>query len=337
MLAHIIPETYLKSWKNEKVNSTYVFDKELLIPENKNLNSMSNTLFALHNEYILSYEKCSSHIYQNIYDDLYEELDKKYDIFYKKTKLTSKALRVFVNNIYNEDNIKVFTKQGYEVRITKLKDDIKQFWKKSIETIIENFFNKNYENNWKNLVNFISKNFVANQSSIDIVEYYDYIIEFISIQISRQKDKFQKIYDKVDDIYKSKEQDNNNSIDYWLLELYKFIIFKNDNNKFKYNMVNFIINYFTNIDFQMFILYNDNVEFITSDNPIYHINEKECIVFPITPNMCILIDEKSKNKLKTNVILKEISSDEVKVINRNTLYFSKANVICTKKDIQSLL
>ena len=80
----------------------------------------------------------------------------------------------------------------------------------------------------------------------------------------------------------------------------------------------------------MFILYNDNVEFITSDNPIYHINEKD-IVFPITPNMCILIDEKSKNKLKT------ITSDEVKAINRNTLYFSKANVICTKKDIQSLI
>lgn len=85
----------------------------------------------------------------------------------------------------------------------------------------------------------------------------------------------------------------------------------------------------------MFILYNDNVEFITSDNPIYHINED--IVFPITPNMCILIDEKSKNKLKTNIILKEITSDEVKAINRNTLCFSKANVICTKKDIQSFI
>ena len=168
------------------------------------------------------------------------------------------------------------------------------------------------------------------------MEYYDYIIEFISIQISRQKDKFQKIYDKVDDIYKSKEQDNNTSKGYWLLELYKFIIFKNDNNKFKYNIVNFIINYFTNIDFQMFILYNDNVEFITSDNPIYHINEKG-IVFPITPNMCILIDEKSRNKLKTNIILKKITSDEVKTINKNTLYFSKVNVICTKKDIQSLI
>lgn len=142
MLAHIIPETYLKSWKNEKINSTYVFNKELLIPENKNLNSMSNTLFALHNEYILSYEKCSSHIYQNIYDDLYDELDKKYDIFYRKTKLTSKALRVFINNIYNEDNIKVFTKQGYEVRITKLKDDIKQFWKKILKRLLKIFLIK---------------------------------------------------------------------------------------------------------------------------------------------------------------------------------------------------
>lgn len=86
----------------------------------------------------------------------------------------------------------------------------------------------------------------------------------------------------------------------------------------------------------MFILYNDNVEFITSDNPIYHINEKD-IVFPITPNMCILIDEKFRNKLKTNIILKKITSDEVKTINKNILYFSKVNVICTKKDIQSLI
>jgi hypothetical protein len=54
-------------------------------------------------------------------------------------------------------------------------------------------------------------------------------------------------------------------------------------------------------------------------------------------NLYVMVDEKSKNKIKTNIILKEISSDEVKVINRNTLYFSKENVICTKKDIQSLI
>ena len=142
MIAHIIPETYLKSWKNENTNSTYVFDKKLLIPKNKNLNNMSNTLFALHNEYILSYEKCSSYIYQDLYDDLYVELDKNYDIFYKKTKLTKEALRVMINKIYREDNIQVFTKQGFPVRIAKLKNYINEYWKKNIETTIEDFFNK---------------------------------------------------------------------------------------------------------------------------------------------------------------------------------------------------
>lgn len=339
MLAHIIPETYLKSWKNERANSTYVFDKKLLISENKNLNSMSNTLFALHNEYILNYEKCNSYIYQNIYNELYDELDKKYDILYNKTKLTANALRVMINRIYNEDNIEVFTKQGCKVRITKLKNDISEFWKKNIATTIEDFFNKKYENDWQNFVDFINKKAVINQNSIDISKYYNYIIEFISIQISRQKDKFQKIYDTIDNIYKlNGKQDNvSQSKEYWLLELYKFISFKNNNINFQYNLVNLIVNYFSNIDFQMYILYNSNIEFITSDNPIYHISEKGYIIFPISPKMCILIDEKSTNKLKSKVLLKEISDVETKLINKNTLSFSKANVIYSKNNISSMI
>lgn len=340
MIAHIIPETYLKSWKNEKANSTYVFDKESLKPENKNLNSMSNTLFALHNEYILSPDKCRSYIYQDIYDDLFNELDKKYDVLYKnKTKLTANALRVLINKIYNEDNIEVFTKQGYKVRITRLKNDINEFWKKSIATAIEDFFNKKYENNWQNFVDFINKNIVINQNSIDISKYFDYVIEFISIQISRQKDKFQKIYDNIDGTYKAEGKQNYDiqSKEYWLLELYKFISFKNNNINYQYNIVNLIVNYFSNIDFQMYILYNHNIEFITSDNPIYHINEKGYIIFPISPKMCILIYEKSTNKLKSKVLLKEISNVETKSINRNTLSFSKANVIYSKNDISSII
>ena len=340
MLAHIIPETYLKSWKNEKANSTYVFDKKLLKSENKNLNSMSNTLFALHNEYILSPDKCSSYIYQNIYNDLYEELDKKYDILYKnKKKLTAIALRVMINRIYNEDNIEVYTKQGCRVRITKLKNDISEFWKKSIATTIEDFFNKKYENDWQNFVDYINENIIIKQNSIDIYTYYNYIIEFISIQISRQKDKFKKIYDTIYDEYKTNvKQDNDSQLkEYWLLELYKFISFKKNNINFQYNIVNLIVNYFSNIDFQMYILYNSNIEFITSDNPIYHINEKGYIIFPISPKMCILIDENSTNKLKSKVLLKEISDEKAKLINRNTLSFSKMNIIYSGNNISSII
>ncbi len=338
MLAHIIPETYLKSWKNENANSTYVFDKKLLIPQNKNLNSMSNTLFALPNEYILSYEKCSSHIYQDLYDDLYIELDKYYNILYKKTKLTAIALRVVINKIYREDNIEVFTKQGFPVRITKLKNHINEYWKRNIATTIEDFFSRKYENDWQGFMDFLNERVTNTSNTIDFSKCYNYIIEFISIQISRQKDKFKKIYDNIDDAYKVKEEKNNTSqsVEYWLLELYKFISFKNNKNKFQYNMVNFIINYFKNIDFQMYLLYNRNMEFITSDNPIYHINN-QYLVFPISPNMCILIDEKSKNRLKSNVILKEITNDEIKKINRNTLNFSKANVIYSKDDISLII
>lgn len=90
MIAHIVPQVYLKSWVNKtKKNAIYVYDKFKFEPELKNLDVLSNTNFQKKNEYILNIEDCCLEIYSDLFDELYNQLKNKYYMKYKNKEILS--------------------------------------------------------------------------------------------------------------------------------------------------------------------------------------------------------------------------------------------------------
>ena len=70
MFSHIVPTTYLKSWKiPNSSNSIYLFKKNEIADKGKkrNLLNLSGTSFGKKNFYYLKIETCDSKIYDPLF------------------------------------------------------------------------------------------------------------------------------------------------------------------------------------------------------------------------------------------------------------------------------
>ena len=343
MKAHIIPETYLSSWKNNiGSNSIYVFDSVNYSYNSKNLNSLSNTYFQQKDEYILKLEDCTTKIYQDLFDDIYSTLRKKYVIKYKNAIISSGyRLRNYCRSLDNKSDWEIINiGDGQRYKFNKFKDELKNEWKDKYNDAIEKFFCDNYENNWSVFTEYLIEKTQSNQGLLDLDNYEEYFLEFVSLILTRQYtnfDGYKKIISSLVNKYKIADNLTEENIKkIWLSQFFEFKMFKeHQSNECKSNFISLMINNLRSKEITLEFLISKNTCFFTSDNPIFRIEDKGkmTIYFPITKEICLAILPK-KRKYENLYKYYEATSNETKKINKLIVENSKKNFICTQKNFE---
>lgn len=343
MKAHIIPETYLSSWKNNVgSNSIYVFDCTDYSYDSKNLNVLNNTYFQQKDEYILKLEDCTTKIYQDLFDNVYKTISKKYDIKYKNIAINSGyRLRNSCRSLDNKNNWKILNiEDGQRYKFNKFKDELKNEWNNKYNYAIEKFFCDNYENNWRAFIDYLLEKTKNKHGLLNLDNYEEYFFEFVSLLLTRQYSNF-KGYKKLilSLVNKYKIADNlieANIKKIWLSQFFEFKKFKEQlSGECKSNFISLTINHLKSKEITMEFLISRSTFFFTSDNPIFRIEEKEkmIIYFPITKEICLAIIPK-KRKYDNLYIYYEVNLDEIKKINKLIVENSKKNFICNEKNFK---
>ncbi len=346
MIAHIIPQVYLKSWCNKIAkNSVYVFDKKTFICESKNLDVLSNTNFQKKDEYLLNIEDCCLEIYSKLFDDLYNNLKTNYHIQYKNKIIDSSyKLRNYCRNltVSNRDWVIIDLKTNLRYRYRAFREEVIQMWNRNFQREIEDFFSKVYENLWEDFVSYLSNIGLNSQEKMISLDknQKDFIIEFLAIQLTRKYTNF-NMFKQIIEHYMSiinsdTELDDALIKKLWLSDIFKFILYKEGNNEqYKNCVVNYMINHLKSryISYEFYI--SESIEFLTSDNPIFRYestvpSEDDYIYFPINRKVCLGISSKpTDNDLFK---FKKISSTEVKIINTHIIENAENHFICHDTD-----
>lgn len=342
MIAHIVPQVYLKSWANKKSkNSVYVFDRETFNFEPKNLDVLSKTNFQKKDEYLLNIEDCCLEIYSKLFDELYDNLKNKYQIQYKdRIIFSSYQFRNYCRNltVSSNDWVIIELKNNLRYKYRAFREEVIQMWNNNFQREIEDFFSKNYENSWEGFLSYLNGINVNSQErmiSLDDTQR-SFIIEFLAIQLTRKYTNF-NMFKQIIEHYMSMIDLGTELNDalikkLWLSDIFKFILYKDGNNeKYKNCVINYMINYLNSryISYELYI--SDNIDFLTSDNPVFRYesfvyNEDDYIYFPINRNMCLGICSKSTDNDLFK--FKKISSAEVKIINNLIIENAEKHFIC---------
>lgn len=316
MFSHIVPATYLKSWKvpNSK-NSIYIFKKNKItnMGIKRNISNLTRTSFGKINFYYLNIEACNLSIYDQLFIPIISYLENDYYISYKNKPIVSSNPGLFRIVYLNKNyDLKIIRKQdNIEVRVENIKSIINSLWNDSQKKFIEDFFHNNIENDWnyflKKIKN-ITASFVMSKST------KKYIMLFITLQIFKsglQIDNYLSslIPSFVPNNYQKNNIQNNILID----TIYEFIL---DFNQNKNNSYNIIYNAFLNLIDSNWIfnfIINKQGSFLTSDTPVFidYYNTQESIIFPLMPNVCLVLT----NSIKDFIKVKESSEYETKIIN----------------------
>lgn len=343
MRAHIVPETYLASWRNNiGSNSVYVFDSKDYSFESKNLNVLNNTCFQQKDEYILKLEDCTGIVYQDLFDEVYLTISKKYNIKYKNIKINS-GIKLrnscrYLDNKYDWEISNIPDGQRY--KFTKFKDELKKEWSNKYDDTIEKFFCDHYENNWVAFTSFLYIQTKKSNGLLDLDNYEEYFIEFVSLLLNRQYSNFEEykkmiisLVNKYNVLDKFMESDVRKI---WLSQFFKFKKFKEQSlNTCKSNLISLIVNHLKSKQISLNFLFSRNINFFTSDNPIFRVEYRDNmeIYFPITKDICLVIIPR-KRKYENLYEYYEINSEKVKEINDKIIENSKRNFICTSDNFK---
>lgn len=344
MRAHIVPETYLSSWKNNiGNNSIFVFDSTNYSCDNKNLNVLNNTYFQEKDEYILKLGDCTEGIYQDLFDNIYKVLSKKYIIKYKKNIVNSGyRLRNCCRALDNKNDWEITNiEDGQRYKFNKFKDELENEWNNNYNDEIERFFCDNYENYWNSFTNYIFQSIKLGKGLVDLGEYDEYFFEFVSLLLTRQYSNFEEykkiIFSLID---KFKITDNfieSNIKKIWLSQFFKFKLFKEQSlNSCKSNLISLTVNYLKSKEISLEFLISKSISFFTSDNPIFRIEDGKdsSIYFPVTKEICLKIIPQ-KRKSENLYYYYEINQETTKKINDYIIKNSKKNFICIKNDFKN--
>lgn len=122
----------------------------------------------------------------------------------------------------------------------------------------------------------------------------------------------------------------------WLSQFFKFKKFKEQSlNTCKSNLISLIVNHLKSKQISLNFLVSRNINFFTSDNPIFHVEYRDNmeIYFPITKDICLVIIPR-KRKYENLYEYYEINSEKVKEINDKIIENSKRNFICTSDNFK---
>lgn len=343
MRAHIVPETYLSCWKNSVGNnSIYVFDSTNGLCDNKNLNILNNTYFQQKDEYILKLEDCTTEVYEDLFDDMYEVLSRKYEIKYKNIIINS-GYRLrnccrFLNKKSDWEIINLENSQRY--KYNKFKDELIREWNNKYNYSIEKFFCEYYENSWNIFTNYLFESTRGKEGLLTLDKYEEYFIEFVSLLLTRQYSNFKGYKELISSlINKFNITDNlieDNIKKIWLSQFFEFKKYKeNSSNTYKSNFISLTVNYLKSRDISLEFLTSKNIHFLTSDNPIFRIDNEEnmMIYFPVTKEICLTIIPQ-KRKYDDVYSYYEIYDDYVKKINDYIIENAKKNFICLEKNFK---
>lgn len=327
MFCHIVPSTYLKSWKiKETKNSIYIFerDKINLEGDRRNILNLNRTKFGKVNFYYLKMDTCNSKIYDELFAPIIKTLDVNYIFEYKGNYITKDNPGLFrIIYLTKRESLIIKRKNTFDkINIKSLEFEINKLWGNSQKLYIENFFNNEVENKWNNFLNIIrniNDNFELN------IEIKKYIMLFITLQIFKDGSTIDLYLKQILPNFKSSNYDQYNIQNEILIDnIYGFIY--DIKNKTK-NSSNIIYNTFLNLlnSYWTFSFYfNNNDDFLTSDNPIFveTFNNKECIIFPLTPSICLLL---TRNK-KDLIAIIDIKDYDKKNINTLIIKNSKEHI-----------
>ncbi len=343
MIAHIVPQVYLKSWVNKtKKNAIYVYDKFKLEPELKNLDVLSNTNFQKKNEYILNIEDCCLEIYSDLFDELYNQLKNKYYMKYKnKEILSSYSFRNCCRWLTLENQadwiiVDLNTNNRYKYR--SFRQELIEIWNANFQKKIENFFCDKYENNWLKFLSYLENFKFSGSEKMFLLEknQRDFLIEFLGVQLTRKYGNF-NMFKQIIEFYIKMIGMNtvlNDEIirKLWLSNIYKYILHKEtSDDKYKRNVVNYMIKHLNSNYISFEIYMSNSLDFLTSDNPIFRYESKDpaendYIYFPINRKLCLGICSKSSD---TEMIkFKKISAIEAKIINNLIVEHAEQHFVC---------
>lgn len=342
MIAHIVPKVYLKSWSNKTSKySVYVYDKETFEYELKNLEVLNKTNFQKKDEYILNIEDCCLQIYSKLFEQLYDNIKNKYQIQYKNVIIDSSyKFRNYCRNltVTSHDWIIFDLENNSVYKYRAFREEVIQMWNKNFQMEVEEFFSKNYEKPWEEFVQYLnSLELKSKEAMIALDESKrDFIIEFLAIQLTRKYANF-KMFEQIIEYYMNltgTKEDLDNSLikKLWLSDIFKFMLYKEEKNeKYKNCVVNYMINHLKSrhISYELYIA--EDIEFLTSDNPVFRYEAKESyeddyIYFPISRKLCLgICSRPTDNNL---IKLKKVRSSETKIINNLIIQNAEKHFIC---------
>ncbi|MBQ2909880.1 MAG: DUF4238 domain-containing protein [Bacilli bacterium] len=327
MFCHTISKTYLEKWKiKDKKDSIYVFNKNNLSNQGeiRDLTNLTKTELGYTNYYYLKIEDCDHKIFDNMFQDLIDEINKQYILKFNKLEIKT-ATQFRLAYLKHEDKLKIYRRDNnVEIKLSRINKLILDSWNISKKRYIEDFFSKEIENDWQKVVNEF-ETIIKTKAKLSKFAR-EKLILFIATQINRNHKKHNE---------KIKITQNDEILKKILIvSIYEFI--KIYNHEQEDNNDNYIFETYKQLkktNLHITILHTES-SFITTDNPIitYKHNHKDSILIPITPNICLII----QNSLIESLSIKKINSIETKKINNELINNAINNIVYFDKIITEL-
>lgn len=302
MKCHFVPQVYQKSWKKAGSNaSIFLFEKEFGYRAPKLVNIGDN--FEISSYYIIKLFKhgkeqsyCISLFEDELKSYYYSNLN-KYTIFLNEQQIFN--FSGFIENIHHFDEFKIMLDDQHQ-KTKRIKNDLEVYWNVNISKTIENFFSNTVENNWRNLKDNLDN--LLSSSEVGFNPYFNDLIEYISIQISRNiqsesfrialsealdivSDLMEPVFSNVPEL-KDQLYTEDFAKETWLNQL---LIYVRGNKK--NNIIQAYINNFSNM--AILFIKNNGTTFITSDYPVQiiesNVKGKGIVLFSINKNYCAII------------------------------------------------
>ncbi len=335
MFCHIVPATYLKSWKIPNMDqSIYIFDRNNLITKGslRSISNLSGTNFGKTNFFYLKMELCNHRSYDDLFAPIFIEIKKNYIMEYKNRIINSTGLFRTIYLSHKQDIVVKKISDHNTIKINSLNSFINSLWDDSQKRFIEDFFNKHVENKWNSFLEMLTHD----NNKLLSRDNKDYLFLFISLQLYKSGKLIDEQLKQLLPFYSSIDYDANNTQNRILVDvLYNFIHDYNINNK---NSNNIIYNTYLNLislNWEYIFVINNTSDFLTSDNPIFidNYNSKQSIIFPIYPNICLIISINSEDR----IITKNSSILEKRMINNMIINNADKNLAYYKDLIDQSL
>ena len=336
MNCHIVPRCYLKSWKIPAFNnSIYVFDKNktTAINNNKNIDNLSDTNFALEDKYLINiFNKDYMHKFYPQFSSIMKELGITATYNHKKILNLSDYM----------DNLDSIERWTYIDSCGAFVDNsiVINAWKEKISIVIEKYFANNIEPQWTNVKNYTSSHIMKRSWKVS-AEHKNTLIEFVSLQLLRRFENMQelglsKLINVLNEMAETTIFDTSYEESHWLIQLYNYAINKNNNS------ISRSVKCINDIYQPCFLISTGTADFITSDNPCYIIKNSSYssetgIYMPINPKVCLFLCNVTSYVDKNKYYIFDINDQNVKYINHKTRSHALKQVAYHSDNISNLL
>lgn len=133
------------------------------------------------------------------------------------------------------------------------------------------------------------------------------------------------------------EFDENQMKKIWLSQFFKYKKYKESGSKeYEYNLTTLMSKYLKSDEITLEFLISNDIDFFTSDNPIFRVENKGNMViyFPISNKKCLKINPIKRRRTNTYEY-KTVTSEEIKQINTLVVNNCKKDFICKEENFDN--